>query len=44
MCVNSGGVAGTAWFFVNGVALQVNPSVSLSFEDWIAFLDPLINA
>jgi len=38
------GVAGTPWFFVNGIDTTVNPDERLSFEDWTRFIDPLIGA
>ena len=37
-----GGMAGTPWFVVNNVDLAVNPSIRLSFDDWLAILDPLV--
>nr|AIU94784.1 hypothetical protein [Phragmatopoma lapidosa] len=37
------GVSGTPWYMVNDIDIGVNPSVRLTFQDWVDFLDPLIN-
>ena len=38
------GVAGTPWYFVNGVDLGVPPTSSnlITFEKWREFLDPML--
>jgi hypothetical protein len=38
------GAAATPTYFVNGVDLVVGTNYVPSFEDWVAFLDPLIHA
>jgi 2-hydroxychromene-2-carboxylate isomerase len=41
---NKRGVAGTPTFFVNGVDVVVGTNFVPSFDEWVAFFDPIINA
>jgi len=36
------GAAGTAWYVVNGVNLEISASVSVTYEDWVRFIDELL--
>jgi len=42
--VSTGNVAGTPTYFVNGVDVGVGQNFVPSYEEWIAFFDPIINA
>jgi len=42
--VSPGNVAGTPTYFVNGVDVVVGTDFVPTYEDWIAFFDPIINA
>ena len=35
-------MAGTAMFVLNGVDMSLNPSTRLSYDDWVALIDPLL--
>merc|ERR1712080_40062 len=36
--------AGTPWFVVNNVNLEVSASIPLVFDDWVELLDPIMPA
>ena len=42
LVVLAGGMAGTAMFVLNGVDMSLNPSTRLSYDDWVALIDPLL--
>lgn len=38
----SGGAAGTPWYVVNGVNLEISASLTVNYEDWVRFIDGVL--